>query len=275
VASSALRRIGAGIVVATAVMVAVAGCASRTQAPGAAAATDAAAFPVVTRWQDFVRPIDEYTPSAGQAVALQRMAYATESSCLKQKNYHYSVSDLEPANLPAFIRESVRDQVVRSDLYGFFDTDNVANYGYVRPPGAPGAVTLRLPSGVPQEIASACRSTGQALVATVDSARLPNGGPTFASSDTRIAAATNAWVRCMGAAGISVANPIQAQSDHQTTTADDLRIAQTDVGCKRSTNLVGIALGVQSEYDKNYIFKQLLTTYRINLTELLARAATS
>jgi hypothetical protein len=84
-------------------------------------------------------------------------------------------------------------------------------------------------------------------------------------------------VMCAAGAGISVANPIQAQSDHQTTTADDLRIAQTDVGCKRSTNLVGIALGVQSEYDKNYILsnKQLLTTYRINLTELLARAATS
>ena len=53
--------------------------------------------------------------------------FVTERDCLKAHGYTVNVSDLEPASYPAFLRGQLRDPVVRSSVYGFFDTATSAS----------------------------------------------------------------------------------------------------------------------------------------------------
>ena len=219
------------------------------------------------------RPIDRYVPTANQEVALTRLSFTITWTCLK--SHGYSVSDPEPADYPAFQRGVLRDLVVRSDVYGFFDTQTVDTYGYLRPPSIPDHVALEPSNAVPDDIASACQSAGAHVIAPAGRDQLPNGGPQLATKDQRVVAAKGQWAACMARHGLAINDPIDAIGRHLTSTPADRAVAQTDVACKQETNFVGIASGVQAEIDNAYVTANLqaLKSYAATVAALLRQAA--
>ena len=59
----------------------------------------------------------------------------------------------------------------------------------------------------------------------------------------------------MSGKGYKVNDPVTTEFDHFTTKPADIAVAKADVDCKRSTNLVGIANGIQAEIDNAYMSK--------------------
>ncbi|MDQ1731031.1 MAG: hypothetical protein QOK10_1190 [Pseudonocardiales bacterium] len=231
-----------------------------------------AAFAHITDWKQIRRPIDRYLPTADEEVALTRLGFSVATTCLA--SHGYKRIDAEPADYPAFVRGVRRDLTVRSDVYGFFDTDTVGKFGYLRPPTTPGHVMVSPPNSVPDGIFRTCQSAGVRVTGPADQDQLPKGGPALATNDPRVVAAKSQWARCMSTHGYDIADPISAISDHQRDTASDKAIAQTDVACKSETNFVGIATGVQAEMDNAYIAanKPALDSYKATVAALLRPA---
>jgi hypothetical protein len=186
----------------------------------------------------------------------------------------YKVADAEPSDYPAFVRGVRRDLIGRSDVYGFFDTDAVGNYGYLRPPTTPGHVMLNTPNGVPDSTFRACQSAGARVIGPADRAQLSKGGPALATNDPRVVAAKGQWANCMAAHGFDIVAPLKAISDHLQDTPPDKAVAQADVACKKETNFVGIATGVQAHLDNTYIAanQQAMNSYRATVAVLLSQA---
>jgi hypothetical protein len=259
-----IRRIAA----AAGLTLALTSCGGGTDAAPPAAEPALGPIPRITAYTQVTLPIDAYVPTVDQQLTLQRIADTAVNRCLHGKGYDRGL--VEPPTLSTFMHESARDQVVRSQLWGFYDTDNYRVYGYRRPPDIPGSIEIRNPP-VPDNVFAECRKAGQTALGTLapDPASLPDGGPPIPVGDSRYRAAVQKWSACMADQGFPAQDPITAENSPQSRrdnqpTAREISTAVSDVTCKNKTNLVGIAVAVQSAYQKIYIEKHItqLTAHR-------------
>lgn len=254
-----LRRVTAPPVL-VAVLVAVLVSCSSGPAEQTAAAAEPALGPVprITAYTQVTRPLDTYLPTVQQKLALQRVAAAAVNRCLRQRGVSGAVT--EPPTLAAFVAGTARDRVVRSDLWGFYDTQNYRSFGYRRPPGTVDMIKVPRPSG-PADVISQCLQAGRDVLRPlgpdgIDG--LPDGGPPIPLTDSRYRQAVAAWSTCMREQGFPFGDPLAAQNEVQQRldaplTAKDRATAVSDVECKNSTNLVGVGTAVLTAYDRIYI----------------------
>lgn len=229
-------------------------------------------FAPVASGDDIHRLIDPYLPTLDDLLAISAFRFATEQACLKSAGY--PVGDVQPADYPALVAAGVSDRISRTRLYGFFDVNNYREFGYTRPLQLPGYVEIDPPEGVPSEIAKKCASAGVEAVSGVTWADLPNGGPQLAVDDPRVAAARASWSECLALARYQASDPVEFWMSHMSRSDADMTAAAADVNCKISTNFVGIAVGVQNEYDQEYIARNqvALATYATDVRSLVATA---
>ncbi|MDR2620457.1 MAG: hypothetical protein LBC29_05020 [Propionibacteriaceae bacterium] len=115
--------------------------------------------------------------------------------------------------------------------------------------------------------------SGLMLLITPDA--LPEGDPRVPLSDSRYKVVAEKWSACMKNYGFDYETPLYASRDHEWVeaamaavqetaggvpltptsgvSAYQTAVAAADVQCKLDTNLVGIAVAVQSAYDQIYI----------------------
>jgi hypothetical protein len=212
------------------------------------------------------RPIDTYVPSVQDIIGLRAVQDAAIVACLKTHGVTYQIAESPEAQ--AFLSGQQQDRVIRSSLYGFFDPVGVKTYGYGRPPGKTALLMQQLPQG-PPEVTAECTRKGDEAIGNIpliiDETTLPDSGPPVPAQDSRYQAAVADWARCMTESGFTYTNPLDAIGDprwRRATAPDgstppaspaEVAAASADVNCKIKTNLVGIAVAVQSAYDNKYI----------------------
>jgi len=183
----------------------------------------------------------------------------------------------DPSQIPKFVAGLLSDNVVRSDLWGFFDTNTAtySRYGYGRPPTASGSFTSTPPQG-PQNVVENCEAEANSSLPggsdsrpefLVDIHALPGRGPEVPLTDSRWLAAQRKWATCMADNGFpgyataldAIGDPKWQRLDssgrpsNAGASAAEVATASADITCKQKTNLVGIGLAVQSAYDQRYI----------------------
>ncbi|WP_239405811.1 hypothetical protein [Frankia sp. Cj3] len=212
------------------------------------------------------RPIDTYIPSVQEIMQLRAVRNETVAKCLAAHGANAEIH--EPPGVQEFLSAQQRDGVIRSGLYGFFDPVAAKTHGYSRPPGQAVSLTETGVAG-PSEVSSECARKGQEAIGgtplIIDETVLPDSGPPVPTNDSRYRAVVVSWAQCMAESGFRYNTPLDAIGDLQwrrppapdgsTTPASptEITVASTDVDCKIKTNLVGIAVAVQSAYDNRYI----------------------
>ncbi|WP_439681056.1 hypothetical protein [Embleya sp. MST-111070] len=303
-----MRRMVVGIP-ALVLSAALAGCGSGGSDAGSDPARRAlppvGAVPTITSVDEITRPIDRYLVTPEEVGSIQNAANIVNEKCMKE----FGLPGI-PTGLSGFDAKAMRFEKTHSPLYGFFDPAGAAVNGYDRvlgeaDPGprraAPAAEVLAVEHGTDAAGApvtsyagrtvppggckgESVRRTGGTLPMP-DPPTLPDRGPHSAVDDPRVVAAYRAWSSCMKAAGYHYATPDDALTDPNLVpptggpdagrhSAVEVAHATADVRCKTSTNLVGIAVAVQSAYDDLYIegHRDALRDYHDRLTARLADA---
>jgi len=107
---------------------------------------------------------------------------------------------------------------------------------------------------------------------------LPDNGSPWHLDDSRYQAVAAQWSGCMKDNGFDYPTPREAMADNYQGAATDRAraVAVADVKCKLSTNLVGVAVAVQSAYDQEYIDTHVdqLAALRVNIADFLAGRVT-
>ncbi|MFD5467591.1 hypothetical protein ACFWIQ_32965 [Kitasatospora sp. NPDC127059] len=238
-------------------------------------------IPTVTGVGQVVRPIDAYLPTAAQSRTVARAAYLTSARCLRRLGIS------EPPGPDPARTEGADDRDVRSQLYGYFAPERVATTGYdavVAPgTGQPAsaatrqALTGRDATGAPITeyqgkpvpeggcLQEGLDAVGGSRFLHSDPSALPDGGPKEPLTDPRVVAADRRWSGCMKEHGFAYATPADAYLDPRwrdsarssgtsvTHSPAEIATATADDACKRSTGFMGIAVAVQSAYDRQYI----------------------
>jgi hypothetical protein len=233
------------------------------------------------------RPIDTFMASANQVSEIAYGRIAASNACLAKAGFPDSRFTVDKT-IGAGITGMVRDRVVRADLYGFFDTvADASQYGYHRAAWDPGGWGGTFPiKTVPQSMIDTCTEVGTQAAGSADDmdyialSKLPDGGPPVPSSDSRYVSAVAKWSACMKDQGFPYTDPLAAVGDAKWRTLDaaspqEIATATADVQCKISTNLIGIAVAVETAYDQRYIdaHADALTAYQARVTAAVRRSA--
>lgn len=265
-----MKSLAAGLI-AAALVGALAGCSSSIPQPPAIGPVTAVSAP-----DQIHRPIDRYTLSVADARILHRGAQIAIADCMKRFGF-------PPEPGPAADMTAAAQQVrSRSAVYGFFSPQTAAQNGYSIHQKLPAEVGVPAPAdqaevdegvlpdgtvatsyhGMPIP-KGGCIHAGLAEVGgspplPLDISPLPDHGPRVPSTDPRLTAVDAAWSKCMSNRGYRYVTPVDAISDpkwraSQTTTPDEIATATADIECKQATNLVGIAVAIESAYDDQYI----------------------
>ncbi|MGC0422711.1 hypothetical protein [Embleya sp. AB8] len=300
------RRITAGL--ATLLTLVASGCAGRDpqEQPSVPPLGPVA---TVTSVDAISLPIDAYTPTPAQYVAIQRAIDVVSRRCMRRYGLAY-----HPPVLQGF-DDAIRQNRMRSVVYGFFDLDTARSKGYdtqARPSGngdtpeeAPyspvetgvlegrdlsgAAVTTFNGQHVP---VGGCRKEGVDAVGGLPpvpaATALPDGGPKVPANDPRMVDVNARWAECMRAKGFFYPNPWAAYTDPKWSASrpgpttlpfghspEETATATLDVECKMSTNLIGVAIAVETAYDNRYITSHAgaLATFKRRLDDRLATAA--
>ncbi|MEU6055802.1 hypothetical protein ABZ829_35880 [Streptomyces xanthochromogenes] len=234
----------------------------------------------ITSVRQVVRPIDAYLPTASQNQIAERAIHLTTARCLRQFG-----SSEPPGADPAQPETKTAKRDVRAQLFGYFAPDLVATTGYnaVSAPepqtltsaSTPQILTGRDKAGnviteyrgkiVPKGgcLQKGLDAVGGSMFLTV-AAVIPAGGPKEPLNDPRIVNANHQWSVCMKSHGFAYATPADAYMDPRWHTQPsgvtsvahsptEIATATADTTCKQSTNFMGIAVAVQTAYDKQYI----------------------
>lgn len=259
-------------------------------------------IPVITSVDRITLPIDSYEVTVEQTRTLFRASTVVTQRCVRS----YGLSYPAPQWGAAF-SDTPRELKKRSVVYGFFDPAAPKSKGYdaVSRSSAPPAVSdgvLAVLDGVdkankPVTVYGGkavpdrgCLGRGRAEVGDppmpADSNELPDGGPKVPATDPRMVDANAKWSRCMKSKGFSYASPWAAYFDpkwrsfsapgavSRTHTPEEIATATADLDCKLSTNLMGVAVAVETAYDKQYIDSHTaaLSAFKRSLDDRLAKA---
>ncbi len=277
-------------VVITSVLV-LSGCATGNNSSGAVEEHDRGGIKRVTNESQVTRPIDAHLPGSRELLQIRQVHDQALNECLAEKGVTPK-KDANPPDLAASVNADIRRRATRATLWGFFDTTNAAQHGYAFPAATgPDSSTLPAkdyfdsyePAIILECIQNAQSSLPDSAKSEEDtSARvLPDGGPTVPFDDSRYVAAVTEWSTCMKERGFNYLSPFAALYDDrwpraEVADAQQIATATADVECKISTNLVGIALAIQTEHDQNYIdtHQEALAQFRSDLDTYLRNATT-
>lgn len=204
------------------------------------------------------RDIDRYLPNAGKILELATAREAVVSKCLQQHGLTERYS-LVTSELTRFVNDTVRDRVTRSPLWGFFDVSAASQSGYQRSASS-GSITI---PALSEEGTRSCLAQDDADADPLQylfEGSLPNGGPPVPRDHPVYRKAVESWSACMEQKGFQYSDPqdpINEYSQQPQVLAAQRSVAEADVECKISTNLVGIALTVQKAYDRKYVEENL------------------
>lgn len=214
------------------------------------------AVPTITSTDQVDLPIFSHYPSVDDVVALNRVLSRKVDACVGS-HVITTVDDMERLTRSAYAH-------LRSDsyVYGFFDTSSYLTTGY----GEAGDAVIQTFSddAVGDKVWQCADAVEEewgldvdALVVSPDGA-LPDGGPPRPDGDSRYLAAAARWSACMKEQGFDYATPKDAQSAAFDYTSpmperERMTLAKADVECKVSTNLVGVAVAVETAYQNRYI----------------------
>ncbi|MFJ8622013.1 hypothetical protein ACIRD3_04125 [Kitasatospora sp. NPDC093550] len=261
-------------------------------AGGGTAAPAAGPVATITAVEQIARPIDRYLVTPQQVTTLQAAANALNETCMRAYGLPPVASDLIGFDEQALRYDRTHAPLYgffdpeRAAVSGY---DRVPAQSV---PASPATATAAAPPS-PETLAveHGVDPTGKAVPAYAgkavpdggckgestrgaggalplpDPRALPDHGPEVATGDPRVRAAFAAWSACMQGKGYRYPTPqdVLADTTLLPRTAEvngvvsvehsprELRQASDDVACKLSTNLVGIALAVQSAYDTRYI----------------------
>jgi len=239
--------------------------------------------------EQVVFPIDSYIPSVDQTVQIIQKEVDLVNECIQGGGETKLISllvqndstddptrmdpegDLSLASsddLTRFITESRKRSITDNTVWGFFDPDTVAQFGYSlaqtestsvvvdadRTDTTVNDCVIRVSSVTPGD------GDGTSIGSDFITADLPDGGPGWHSGDSRYLDAQEQWSQCMSKQGFQYDTPIEAMfSDAIISTETDeqkatmIAIAVADVQCKIDTNLLGVAVAVESVYQQEYI----------------------
>jgi hypothetical protein len=241
-------------------------------------------FPRITDPSQIVFPIDEYDFTTDGYVMFQDALAHLIADCVRRFGVDPPDPEREglPTDLPDFDTRNHR-------LYGVFDRDMAASWGYRTPPDwgtvRPTDVSEAKLAEVERLLRHGLREPEFAAPPLGDDLNgdpLPEGGcegeatrtlseglpdPDFritnndsqerAWGDERVRTAEAAWSDCMRQSGYdyeSIWEPGE-RIDYQTDepTATEIADAVANVACKIETNLVGVLVGVTSELEEAFI----------------------
>ncbi|MFJ5966981.1 hypothetical protein [Streptomyces sp. NPDC093060] len=255
------------------------GCAGRQDPPSAAAATPVPTpTPGPAQVMSLHLPIEDYMLTPEQTARRGWVHGRIVEDCMKKYGLDFPVGSKPVA--------SAADSVMYR-RYGVTDPASVATWGYHLPRAKSSAVTdsaALKPSAAEQTVMFA-RNAERRPVTTYRGRKLPEGGcegaaarrlgtgvgsgsgsgsdgivaatksDSFARSlaDPRVRKVVARWSACMRTHGFDEPNPMEAGAklpSVQRAEPDRTEIgeARADVGCKESTNLVGVWFAVESEY---------------------------
>jgi hypothetical protein len=219
-------------------------------------------------------PVEDFLPTREQKDRLGRAQIALIRACMARFGIAYEVTPEPPGQYGPV---SLTDR-----RYGISDMDLARMYGYGLGPrdpalaprpnrpqlGADGETVL---TGQGRSIVSGIAVPAGGCIGEAERALTPpaNAGAdilrgsklqfeSFAQSrgDSRVRAAVDAWSACMAKAGFHYADPLAAAADPafiSTLDQHQLTVAATDIGCKSSTNVIGIWFTVESAYQQRAI----------------------
>ncbi len=226
-----------------------------------------------------------FLPSSSEIIHMTHFQTDAVNRCFAEHGVS-AQREYVPAELSAFTNRAVRNRAIKSSLWGFFDTTNAPRHGYQNPPEYGEMLMEKHSGGDVTDIIVECRHRAESgapgnadSLAFTGEEVLPERGPPVPVNDSRYVAAVATWSTCMKERGFDYPDPRAAISDRQWQTGDarEVATATADIECKISTNLVGIALAVQTAYDKQYIdtHQEALAQFRSDLDTYLRSATQS
>jgi hypothetical protein len=162
------------------------------------------------------------------------------------------------ADVTAYVEFERRLDAARSGLWGFFDPASATQNGY-RIPTEQGILVLSTPTDAIMESCYArvdSVSPGGTAAWPFSINSLPEAGPQWRPDDSRYEAAVKRWSDCMAGLGFDYSTPIDAIGRNTVYGVDEATaraVAAADVQCKIETNLVGVAVAVESAYEQIWI----------------------
>lgn len=212
------------------------------------------------------RPIATYLLPADRIVELVSAEHRLLATCLGRADSTFDESTWampSAVQMRKYFQSLVSDDVVRSDLWGFFDPARVSSSGYERADSSLEMLDMPSPPVSDEHLASCMAQTRERLpgnagaIGLVGIPALPDGGPPVPLTDSRFVAGVAEWSECMHAAGFEYGDPLEAIADLTSRAGgsrqEQIAAASSDVRCKVETNLVGIGAAVQAAYDQEYI----------------------
>ena len=218
-------------------------------------------------------PVEDYLPTGDQNDRLAQAQVALIRGCLARWGFGY---DVVPVPSGRYGPTSLTDR-----RYGITDLALARVYGYGLGPRDPSLITRPSPPKLDPDGVTVLSGQGRSVVAglavpaggcigeadralagSLSPADLRRGGDlqveSFARSrvDSRVRAVFQAWSSCVARSGYRYADPLAAAADPAFTGSPDrhqIDVATADIGCKASTNLVGVWFTVESAYQQRAI----------------------
>ncbi|MDR3127945.1 MAG: hypothetical protein LBT99_01270 [Bifidobacteriaceae bacterium] len=246
----------------------------------------------ITDKSQITRPIDKYLPTVDEIMAAQDILANKMNQCFAQhgisSNYSF-YKDKEFAKKNIF--EPDRD--LTKGFWKFFNPKTAAKWGPFNGPNANTIyidpndskyVTKGYPVKENSEVGKVCitdlinaapNSSDGLFNEWLGLSNMPDGGPITPSSDTRFLAVQQKWSDCMRQKGYNfdaVDNIYTEFLKDKSVSEKAKATAVADVQCKIQTNLVGVAVAVQSVYDEQYIdsHREALAAWRQTLDDYIA-----
>jgi hypothetical protein len=225
-------------------------------------------IPVVTDWHQITLPLDSYQPSTENRQMVLQAEYAETKSCMAKFGFNFQA--------PSWDKQLATGPISHYRLYGLLDevhAEQMGYHSYGEKPAAEAKYSKEQHSADYYNVVAA--KTGGGVYngeqipegGCIGQARLDIEGPgsvvdlpltlafnswTVSNNDSRVRAGFAAWSKCMSRAGFSYATPMDANNDDrwsgEKATDAEIKVAVTDVNCKKSTNLVGIRMAVDAAH---------------------------
>jgi len=240
----------------------------------------------ITSPDQITRPIDSYLPGEQELVSLTLAYYAVANDCLEAQGLAgIAVPSIIPGDLVVNIHADVVERKMLTTLYGDFDPEGVVENGYELGDSVGRGTLMQSQLGPPEsmDVAYKCWnalwavdvSQGGLVMGFLGLGQMPDEGPVANLDDSRMVTVNAQWSACMHDQGFDYPNPREAYLDPQWnlpgTRPLETATAVADMDCKLTTNLVGIAVAVQSAYDQAYIdsHRDALATWKQQLNDIL------
>jgi hypothetical protein len=267
-------RWAAGLSALIAGLFALAACSTQAAAPGGSALV-VGPVPNLLASVNLRLPVQDYLLTDEQGRQVGRARLVLIQQCMKRFGFTYTVAETDAGE---YGPRSLTDR-----RYGITDAKLAATSGYgqgvrdptrqKRPPtpklGPDGETVLfgqgrSHVKGLPVPPGGCIGAADRGLDRSAPPGADPDMGQKlqfrsfdWSKENARVQAVFRAWSACMAKAGYDYADPLTVVADPKFTSpaanADEIKVALTDIECKRRTNLVGVWFTVESVYQRQQI----------------------